>query len=240
MGGDGDDLVIGGRGRHRLPGRGNGTFIGIQATAATLLKDRTADAMIFNGANVAEKVDISANGSRVRFTRDVAAITMDLSGVERVDFNALGGADTITVNNLAGTDLTAVNLSLSGSDNRNGDGAADSVIFNGSDGNDTIHVASQQNGTVIAVGGPAFTVNIRGAEGANDSLTVNALGGDDRVDASGLAAGLINLTINGARALTLTGSQGNDLVSAEPARHRLHGRWGRYLRLESGRRQRHC
>ena len=29
---------------------------------------------------------------------------MDLNGVETVDFTALGGADTITVNDLSGTD----------------------------------------------------------------------------------------------------------------------------------------
>ena len=30
---------------------------------------------------------------------------MDLNDVETVDFNALGGADTITVNDLSGTDV---------------------------------------------------------------------------------------------------------------------------------------
>ena len=50
--------------------------------------------MLFNGANVDEKIDISANGNRVRFFRDVANITMDLNGVEEIDFNAFGGADT--------------------------------------------------------------------------------------------------------------------------------------------------
>src|SRR5204862_2500665 len=60
-------------------------------------------------------LDISANGSRVRFTRDVASITMDLNGVERINFNALDGADTITVNDLTGTDATEVNLNLKNS-----------------------------------------------------------------------------------------------------------------------------
>src|SRR5204862_6493876 len=39
------------------------------------------DTMLFNGANIAEKIDISANGGRVRFTRDIASITMDLDDV---------------------------------------------------------------------------------------------------------------------------------------------------------------
>ena len=48
----------------------------------------------------------------MRFTRDVANIAMDLNGVESIDFNALGGADTITVGDLTGTDVTQVNLDL--------------------------------------------------------------------------------------------------------------------------------
>ena len=68
--------------------------------------------MVFNGANINEKIDISANGGRVRFTRDVANIVMDLNGTEAITFNALGGADTITVHDLSGTDVTEVNLNL--------------------------------------------------------------------------------------------------------------------------------
>ena len=37
---------------------------------------------------------------------------MDVNGVERVNFSAVGGADTITVNDLCGTDVTQVNLDL--------------------------------------------------------------------------------------------------------------------------------
>ena len=53
--------------------------------------------MAFNGSNADEQVTISATGSRLRFLRDVAAVTMDLVTLERVEFQALGGADTITV-----------------------------------------------------------------------------------------------------------------------------------------------
>src|SRR5436190_9795949 len=48
--------------------------------------------------------------SHLRFTRDIANITMDVNGTERIDFNALGGADHITVNDLTGTDVTQVSL----------------------------------------------------------------------------------------------------------------------------------
>ena len=63
------------------------------------------DTMVFNGADAAEQVDLSANGNRLKFFRTQGNITMDTASVETVDFNALGGTDTITVNDLTGTDV---------------------------------------------------------------------------------------------------------------------------------------
>src|SRR5437762_6861321 len=94
FGGDGNDTFV------WNPGDGSDTVEGQGGT----------DTLQFNGANIAEQIDISANGSRVRFTRDVASITMDLNGLEQINFTARGGADTITVGDLSGTGVTAVNL----------------------------------------------------------------------------------------------------------------------------------
>ena len=60
----------------------------------------------------------------MRLTRNVAGITMDLNGIESTNVRALGSADNVTVNDLAGTDLKAANVDLAafGGD---GDGAAD-------------------------------------------------------------------------------------------------------------------
>jgi Ca2+-binding RTX toxin-like protein len=218
LGGDGDDVITGGRGNDSvLMGAGNDIFVWNPGDGSDTVEGQDGiDSMIFNGANVGENIDISANGSRVRFFRDVANITMDLNGIETVDFNALGGADTITVNDLTGTDLTTVNLNLAATPgDPTGDGQADAVIVNGTNGNDTIHVASFDNDSRVAVGGTlSVLVNITGAEGANDKLTVNALSGDDIVDASNLSANLIGLTLNGGAGNDfIEGSQGNDLVS---------------------------
>src|SRR5439155_27257331 len=130
-------------------------------------------------------------------------------------FNAFGGADTIVVNDLSATDLTALNLDLSSAVGIGiGDGASDSVIVNGTAGDDSIQIASFDNGTRVAIGGLFPFVNITGAEGTYDNLTVNALGGNDGVDGSGLAAGAINLTLSGgAGDDLLIGSQGDDLVN---------------------------
>src|SRR5205085_1553144 len=90
------------------------------------------DTLQFNGANVSENIDLSANGSRLRLFRDVAAVTMDVNGVERVNVVALGGADMVTVNDLSGTGVTDVNLDLAGTpDSGTGDGQADTVIVHG-------------------------------------------------------------------------------------------------------------
>jgi hypothetical protein len=57
--------------------------------------------MLFNGSNGDEIFEASANGGRVLFTRNLGNIVMDLDGVERIDLNALGGADTVKVNDLS-------------------------------------------------------------------------------------------------------------------------------------------
>ena len=112
---------------------------------------------------------------------------MDLNGVERIQLNALGGADTITVNDLTGTDVTRVAVDLSApTGSGQGDGQADMVIVNGTAGDDRITVASS-NASVV-VNGLAAQVTIAGAEGANDSLVINGLAGNDTINASALNA----------------------------------------------------
>ena len=141
LGGDGDDVINGGRGNDViLMGAGNDTFVWNPGDGSdTVEGDAGNDTMLFNGANVSEKINISANGQRVRFTRDVANITMDLNAVETIDFTALGGADVITVNDLTGTGVTQVNLDLSGTPNSGiGDGQPDTVIVNGTGSNDAV------------------------------------------------------------------------------------------------------
>jgi Ca2+-binding RTX toxin-like protein len=211
VGGDGNDQVIGGRGDDvAFLGAGNDTFTWNPGDGSDILEGEDgSDLMRFNGANIAENVDISANGSRVRFTRDVANIVIDLDGIERVEFNAQGGADTVTVNDLTGTDLSAIRLNLSAS---GGDGAADNVIVNGTANDDSIDVAGNvYTGVIIAT--PSTKVSIARTESALDRLTVNGQAGNDKIDASGLSAGLINLTLNGGSGDdSLVGSRGNDVV----------------------------
>ena len=111
---------------------------------------------------------------------------MDTDGVETVDFNALGGADLVTVNDLSGTDVSNVNVDLAGAlGSATGDSAADRVVLNGTNGDDTIHVRGDAG--AVKVSGLAATVNVLHPEVANDRLEINTLAGTDTVDAGGLA-----------------------------------------------------
>src|SRR3712207_6884037 len=56
--------------------------------------------------------------------------TLFRSDVERIDINALGGADTIVINDLSGTDVVQVDVDLEGAPNV-GDGQPDTVVVNG-------------------------------------------------------------------------------------------------------------
>jgi Ca2+-binding RTX toxin-like protein len=204
IGSAGNDTVIGGRGNDvALMGAGNDTFVWNPGDGSDTVEGQGGtDTMQFNGANVSENVDISANGSRVRFFRDVANITMDINSVENINFNALGGADNITVNDLTGTGTQQVNLDLGAND-----GAADTVTINATAGNDVIMVTEHDG--IITVTGLTETVNITNA-GAGDKLVINGLSGDDVIQATGLHGGIQLVANGGDGADVLIGSPGND------------------------------
>ena len=113
---------------------------------------------------------------------------MDTAGVERVDFNALGGADMVTVNDLTGTDVNERQRRPRRAPSAaHGDGQTDHVIVNGTNGNDKITVT----------GGDATDVRDRprmppwrsaAPSRPTTASTINGLAGDDAIDASGLAA----------------------------------------------------
>jgi Ca2+-binding RTX toxin-like protein len=212
LGGDGDDFVFGDNGNDTAllgagddlfqwdPGDGNDTIEGQDGT----------DQLLFFGSNASENVDIVANGGRVLFLRNIANVTMDLNDVETIDFRALGGADSIVIGDLSGTDVQEIGIDLRGP-NGGGDAAADTVTVNATNGADTFGVAGDAGG--IHVFGLQAGVNIFFQEVANDRLVLNALGGDDVIDATSLEADGIQLTMNGGLGNDLfLGSEGNDLI----------------------------
>ena len=142
LGGDGNDFVDGQQGNDTaLMGAGDDTFQWDPGDGSDVVEGQDgADSMLFNGANIAEKFDVSANGGRVRFTRDIATIVMDLDDVESIDVKALGGADSLVVNDLSGTDLTSVDGDLAATGGGD-DLAADNVIANATNGSDVVSVS---------------------------------------------------------------------------------------------------
>jgi len=215
-GGPGNDTIAGGAGAETLrggPGNdsidGNGgndvsdlgpgddSFVWDPGDGSdTIEGEDGTDTLVFNGAAAAETVDLSANGDRLRFFRNPANVTMDTHGVERVDFNALGGADTVAVHDLTGTDVTNVNLDLAGTlGGATGDGATDRVVVDGTDADDALTVAGGAGD--VGVSGLAAAVDLLHAEAA-DQLDLETLGGNDTVASGGLTAGTLQLFVDGA------------------------------------------
>src|SRR5262249_22501590 len=142
LGGDGNDTVQGGPGNDTAQlGAGDDVFQWASGDGSDTIDGQDgADNLKFFGTNADENFDFSANGTHVRFTRNVDNVAMDLSGIENVDMFTFDGADNVNVGDLTGTDLTSIGIDLRGS-NGGGDGFTDTVTVNGTAGNDTFGAA---------------------------------------------------------------------------------------------------
>jgi Ca2+-binding RTX toxin-like protein len=135
---------------------------------------------------------------------------MDLDDVESIVAKALGGTDSLTVNDLSGTDAVNVVADLAAPGGGN-DAAADNVVVNATNGDDVVTVTGAGANTQVT--GLSALVSVPGAIAASDRLTVNAQAGGDVVDASGLAATAALLTESGGDGDdVLIGGDGNDIL----------------------------
>jgi Ca2+-binding RTX toxin-like protein len=216
LGGAGDDTITGTAGNDRIVGgagndfailgAGNDTFVWISSHGADIVEGGTGvDTWIYSGTDASEAVAFFAAGGEVEVQFSF------LDHVERVRVMAGGGADSISVNNLTGTDLQQIAIDLGGS-GASGDKAQDSVDAVGTGGNDKIG-ATLSDG-VVSVTGLAPQVTITHAE-AIDILNIFGGDGNDTINVSALPASAMQLVLNGG--------SGNDVITGSAAGNTLHG-----------------
>jgi Ca2+-binding RTX toxin-like protein len=240
LGSAGDDLIDGGEGDDQLyMGAGNDTFLWSPGDGDDQVEGQAGfDTMQFTGSGDAEHLDLTTAGERVRLVRDIGDVTTDLDDVERIDVRALGGADTLSVGDLAGTDVTRVHADLAVAGT--GDLVRDEIVVTATDWDDTVVVSGDASGTTVF--GLAAQVSISGTDPANDRLTIHALAGNDVVDASALAATAVrfrafggdgaDILIGGAGDDELYGGAGDDVLLGGPGIDLLDGGEGQDVEIQ--------
>ena len=143
-------------------GAGDDTFVWNPGDGSDTVEGQAGtDTLLFNGANVDEKIDISANGTRAAVHPRRRPTSPWTSTASRRSTSTPSAAPTPSPSTTCPAPTSReVNLDLGAGGG--GDGAADTVIVNGTNGDDVITVAGD-NG-VVTVSGLAATVNITGAE----------------------------------------------------------------------------
>ncbi|MBA4099827.1 MAG: hypothetical protein C0484_24015 [Rhodospirillum sp.] len=217
-----NDTITGAGGNDKaLMGGGNDLFVWNDGDGSDTVEGGTGtDTLDFNGGGGAETLQIVAHGPRAQLFRNVGIVVMDLNDVERIELQALGGADTVLVDDLSGTDLKQVVLDLSSGVAGMGDGAADTVFISGSSGNNTFTLTSV--GGDISIAGPPAQLRVTGAE-TTDSLQIFGQSGNDKISAALLPISVPQLALYGgigndvligsARNDVLEGGDGNDTVT---------------------------
>jgi hypothetical protein len=107
------------------------------------------DTLQVTGANISETIGVTANGSRLRFTRDVGSVVVEAAAVERLTFAAMGGSDTISFGDLNQTAVRQVALDLAGPASAAGDGQPDTISITA--------VTSDAVATTLGLGSMAIT-----------------------------------------------------------------------------------
>jgi hypothetical protein len=178
-GGVGTDVVLAGDGADLVtwePGGGSDTVDG----------GTGADRLLFQASNASEAIGLSATAAgHVRLTRDIAAVTMDLAGIEALDLRLLGGTDTVTATDLRSAGLNTVTTDLSGP--AGDDAATDEVavptgVTVGRDGSATV-VDGLGAQLRVVNGGSGDRVHVTGTSAADERVTVAGTDGVDGITA---------------------------------------------------------
>ena len=239
LGGNGADVLLGGEGNDFIDGQqgadvaflgaGDDVFQWDPGDGSDVVEGQAGrDTMLFNGSAASENFEISANGGRALFTRNVGNITMDVNDVETVDVVALGGVDNIVVNDLRATDVREVRVNLA-----EPTAEADTVTLQGL-ATGTDFQFSNRGATLVASGtgadvqvlnaGAEDLVVANGAAGAADefrvdggdageNFRVSAAGTDVVVEGLGTRVGVRNAA-DTADNVVIEGNAGDDTFEA--------------------------
>jgi hypothetical protein len=205
FGGSGAETFVGGNGNDRVDGnggadiaflgKGEDTFVWDPGDGSDTVEGGTGtDTMVFNGSGGNEIMAASANFGRVSFTRNLGTIDMDLNGIEAIDVRALGGTDSVAVNNVSGTDLRRVDIDLASAlGGATADGQPDTVTVAGTKGDDTI--AAKADGAAVEVSGLSALVRVTHADPVLDTLAIDRVAGTDTVGVDPAVNALIQVSV---------------------------------------------
>jgi hypothetical protein len=180
--------------------------------------DDGGDVFLFFGNSSANTFVLRAGSTPTHLEAVFGAVVIDNHGIENVVLSALGGADTITVQDLYATEVVSIDLDLGAADS-----ALDSVTVEGRSVADNI-MATLVNGQ-IRIAGLRYNVNVTSAAPA-DALAINGNDGDDTITVgAGVEAAihttirgnggndtLISLASQGGRGVTFDGGADNDTI----------------------------
>ena len=194
-------------------GAGDDTFVWNPGDDNDIVEGQAGfDTLLFNGANIAENIDISANGGRVLLPPQCRERRRWTSTTSRsITFNALGGADNIRVHDLIGTDVKHVAIDLAGTIGGAGDGAADTIFIDGTNGDDVDHHHERQRRDHVSrASRPTSTIT---DFDANDRARHQRARRRRRDRCVGPAVGMLLIANGGDGDDVLIGSAGDDILS---------------------------
>jgi Ca2+-binding RTX toxin-like protein len=235
-GSGGDDVIDAGAGTDVVDGQAGDdqVFLGDGADIAdwnpgdgndSIEGDAGSDRLVFLGSSANERFDLAADNNQVQLTRDVDAVEITLDELEVLRLRASGGADTVTVHDVSGTDLTDVEANLAVVQTGLPDGLRDTVRVEGTPADDTVRATGTVGFQQVNGAGPR--ISLLGADSAPvDRISFAAGAGNDLVDASQLAAPA-GVVIDGANGDdVLIGSEGDDVIFGGEGNDALVGRAG--------------
>jgi Ca2+-binding RTX toxin-like protein len=208
FGGDGNDFADGNAGADSASlGAGDDVFRWDSGDGGdTIDGEAGIDRIDLNGSNAAEVIFLSPISGRILLSPDFGAPSLDLDNLERIAIAAAGGADSINIGDLAGTDVQLITLNLAGTiGGTSSDGAIDVIGLEGTSSADNLTIAAAASS--LSVTGLSYSLVVNQADPTLDGMNFHGQAGNDTISAAGLATAILQLVLGGdAGDDTITGS----------------------------------